>query len=216
MSNSYFEGIDLLYSHNTFIFLQNDTLAVFSSSISSKCYACIKSVHLHWQFREYPTSHARAPWNEDSFGMTVQLLAAQHMPQLDHLSIFLQGPLNRRDTCQTIIWHICNLQSESTSQQLKFFVVRFPYFWTSWDNVQYRHEDMEDLLTEPSLPFRIARPTGTSQGTLADLDTGVDVGWRYGVLFLPSGDGSSESTTRDYLVWTPLPKGGKWPYYFPP
>ena len=76
---------------------------------------------------------------------------------------------------------------------------------------------LEEVLTDPSLPFRIVRPSQPSQGTLADTDVGVDVGWRYGVFFLPSDagdDASSEIIMKDYVVWTPLPKGGSWPYTF--
>ena len=62
-------------------------------------------------------------------------------------------------------------------------------------------------MDDESLPFRLIRPSRDLLGDLADEDTGVDFGWRVGVLpYLPD-DGSLDLVFRSYTVWTPKPPG---------
>lgn len=161
---------------------------------------------------------ARHPWNEDALTMTLWRLSPTYLPQLDHLSIFIQGPLNRRGAYQSAIADLRRLHAPNSPPPLKSFIVRFPHQQVLNTAAEIHHQGIDKLLADPSLPFKVMRPTPSCQGTVADdMDVGVDVGWRYGVLFLASKaeDGTSEPTMMNYLVWTPVPKGGKWPYTVP-
>jgi hypothetical protein len=213
------EGINVLYSSNTFVFLQNQTLADFHYIVAPEQLASIRSIHYHWQFREPEYAKSRYPFDQDSLGMNLWLLNPTYMPQLDHLSIFIQGPLNLRETYRVVLSQISNLYAETASPPPKSFTVRFPHPQLLNTPSDMHSQGLDKLLADPSIPFKIVRPTKSCQGTLADgLDVGVDVGWRYGVLSLPTEAGDEENQEaymKNYLVWTPVPKGGKWPYEVP-
>jgi hypothetical protein len=206
----------MLFSSNTFVFLRNQALADFYHSVAPERYALIRSVHYHWQFREPAYIRARHPWNEDSLDLTLWRLGPTFMPQLEHLFVFIQGPLNLRETYRITVSHLRKLHARCGSPPLKSFTVRFPHPRLTNNPSDQHSQGLDELLADPSIPFKIMRPTQTCRGMLAiGLDVGVDVGWRYGVLFLPSkaGDnGMTELGMKKYLVWTPVPKGGKWPY----
>jgi hypothetical protein len=206
-----------LYSHNTFIFLQNTTLGDFRSLILDERFACIRSVHLHWQFRENGYNRSQAHWQEDVFSMMLWQLNSHQLPRLDHLSIFIQGPLNRKTTYEQVIREVRDLYASYSSSPPNLFVLRLPHPNLFHNELDMHSDGIDEMLGDPSIPFQVIRPTQPSQGVLADTDVGVDVGWRCGVMFLPSKAASGESAdfvTRSYIVWTPLPPGVDWPFMF--
>lgn len=209
--SSYNEGINLLYSRNTFIFLQNSTLSDFQRNVLPERLASIRSVHIHWQFRETMASSGAV-----GFGWSYLYIAlsALSKSQLDHISIFLQGPLYMGDTYKQTMSLVETL-GVGRLRPPKLFVVRFPQINSDpfFGNI-FSHE-VDTLLAAPGLPFEIVQPCRTIFMEPADLDVGVDAGWRHGVIFLPSDnteDCTSSFTTRSYIVWTPMPFGIRWPW----
>ena len=124
------------------------------------------------------------------------------MPQLKHLSVFIQGPLIMQYTYNDILSVLNAIQLSNP----KCFVVRFP--WPVDADIDQK-EAIDQMMEDRSLPFQLVRPEhreGTDKDKrIPDLDTGHDLGWREGVLFSPVHDGSGEFTTKSYSVFTPLP-----------
>jgi hypothetical protein len=142
--------------------------------------------------------------------MSLWLLDRREIPRLDHLSIFIQGPLNLKKTYERVIHEVARIRTGSDFLP-KLFVLRLPHPLLSNDPLDIHSHGIDDILADTSLPFKIVRPHQAYQGILADLDVGVDVGWRYGTIFLSSQHVSNFHMLR-YVVWTPLPRGTSWPY----
>lgn len=136
------------------------------------------------------------------------------MPQLEHVSIFVQGPLRYHETYEEIISMVKSTHTERASALPKLLVLRLPHPMQPVLHHYYRGRDFHETLRDPT-PFQIVMPSEAPRRLLADTDVGADVGWRHGVVFLPSDekkDGSSGFIMRSYTVWTPMSPGVSWPY----
>jgi hypothetical protein len=199
-----------LYSHNTFIFLQNRTLQDLHETILEEQFESLRSVHFHWQFREDGYSQSRGSWNEDYLAMSLWLLESQVIPRLEQISTFFQGPLNLASTYIMVVSEVSLIRSSSAVPP-KLFVLRLPYPMLLNNHLDVHNDSIDNLLVNPHLPFQVVRPKRISQGVSADVDVGVDVGWRYGTLFCPFEDDISKVIMKNCVVWTPLPEGVRWP-----
>jgi hypothetical protein len=210
---SYVEINRLLYSSNTFIFLQNRGLCDLKSIILPERFKLLRSIHVHWQFRELGTFGAWA-WTEDVFGADLALLHESHMPQLRCISIFVQGPLHLKQTYKSILSTVTTCIA-SIDRTLDLFVLRVPNplptppYWT------FSTSNLGNMIIAHSPAFSVVRPSVTAE-EVADVDVGVDVGWRCGTLFLSTSEGVPYpgNMMRRYVVWTPLPRGLTWPCRF--
>lgn len=209
--SSYTEGVNLLYSRNTFIFLQNSTLSDFHRNVLPERLACIRSVHIHWQFRETMASRSTMGFGCEYLYVALSALSKSN---LDHISIFLQGPLYLGETYKQTISLVETLVA-SRLRPPKLFVVRFPQINSDPFFGNIFSQEVDTLLATSELPFEIVQPSRTIFVEPEDLEVGVDAGWRYGVIFLPS-DGTDNCTSgftmRSYMVWTPMPFGLRWPW----
>lgn len=204
------EGLSLLYSCNYFVFLQNLSFDSFRLAIPSEMFASLRSIHLHWQFSELLERRADWQWSEAAFNY--ELFELRKISRLDHLSVFVQGPLCKRVTYERILedmTEVCH------SRRPKFAVIRLPYPHPCI-SVEIRENGFWDLV-DSGRPFRVVMPPQAPPTQpaveLGDHDMGQDAGWRVGVIFMPADrlDGSSEIIRRGYALWTPLPLGSIWP-----
>jgi hypothetical protein len=180
-----------------------------SRSDFQSCARCI----YNFQFRELGTMRARWAWNESAFHMILRW--ARDLSQLDHFSLFIQGPLHTTHTYRYMLEDVKHIHTSMASHLPKLFVVRFPHPFMCPVQGDLYSRGVDEMLDDPSLPFRIIRPTSVFLGgELADLDTGLDIGWRQGMLFLPPNgtiDKPSEFVSRRYMVWAPMPSRVSWP-----
>ena len=65
--------------------------------------------------------------------------------------------------------------------------------------VDWHGKGVDEMLADPGLPFEIVRPEQVVREMGTVLDTGVDVGWSFGVL-VSSPAGSSEIVMESYPV----------------
>jgi hypothetical protein len=142
--------------------------------------------------------------------MSLWLLESNVIPHLEQISIFIQGPLNLASTYKMVVSEVGLIRSSSAVPP-KLFVLRLPYPMLLNNHLDMHSDGIDKLLTTPHLPFQVVRPQRPSQGVSADLDVGVDVGWRYGTFFCQSEDNMSKVIMKNYIVWTPLPEGVTWP-----
>ena len=211
---SYIEIIRLLYSSGTFIFLQNKGLWDLKSIILPERFALIRSVHVHGQFHELGGSSGAWAWTEDMFSLDLFSLTETHMPQLRCVSIFVQGPLRLKQTYRSILSTVAGLIA-FTGRPLDLFVLRIPNPLPTPPDWTFSIRGLEDMIKAAEPAFSVVRPAGITEES-ADVDVGVEVGWRGGTLFLPTGQGASNPgiMMRRYVVWTPLPCGLTWPCRF--
>ena len=211
MMYRYVESINLLYSHNTFLFLQNDTLPDFGKIVLSKRLDSIRSMHIHFQFREIGPWKARYGFNEDNLQYVTALLGVGQCKNVEHLSVFIQGPIWLGNTYESLLEQLRCIQL-LRANSFKSFVVRLPKQMSDPIFGSHFGVDIDNMVANPSLPFQIIRPENAI-GRLEDQDVGLDVGYRQGEVFLPrnKGDGPPGFDVRRYTVWTPMPPGLKWP-----
>ncbi len=217
----------MLYSQNTFLFLQNDTFLDFSKSILPERLNSIRSMHIHFQLRELGPWRGAWGFNEVNLQSVVNVLLPPALggshpkssspllpgccPRLEHLSVFIQGPLWLGTTVEALIEQL-TLVAVTRGSSLKSFIVRLPrHMNDAWFGNQWGG-DIDQMVANPDLLFKIVRPEFTI-GRLEDQDTGLDVGWRMGEVLFPKKEPDSEDEfeVRRYTVWTPTPKGLSWP-----
>ncbi|KAF2687316.1 hypothetical protein K458DRAFT_469179, partial [Lentithecium fluviatile CBS 122367] len=199
----YSEEIELLYSHNTFMFLQKGGLSGFLEVVLPERLDAIRSIHFH-QFLHEKESFPRMPaFLTEGFNM--DLHKTWYMPNLVHLSIFVQGPLDIGRVYCIVLDPIEEAHARMASPQPPLCVVRLPHSDTS--RVPNVISDVDQVIQNSKWQFHIVRPSTDFPGDLADEDIGADIVWRCGVIYLPSGDGSTGFVARSYLVWTPMPAG---------
>lgn len=152
-----------------------------------------------------------AKWEWSCEAFTDDLCLIRMITNLVHLSIFIQGPLERTDTYRMILSAVEEVHATIASLRPKLLVLRLPYpmMWPNIGDLFCR--GVEEMINDPNLPFSIVRPSHELSGDMADRDTGADIGWRHGVLFLPPDNGSSGFVMRNYTVWTPMPPNTRWP-----
>jgi hypothetical protein len=136
------------------------------------------------------------------------------MGSLDHLSIFIQGPIYRDTTFRMILAHMEGFFPQLRTSPPILYVLRLPHAIPKLPNEDLFDHKVEKMLKHTELPFQVVRHSSGSPEWPADSDTGIDCGWRQGVLFLSpteSIDRPSEFVMRRYTVWTPIPPGTDWP-----
>ncbi|KAF2649622.1 hypothetical protein K491DRAFT_762286 [Lophiostoma macrostomum CBS 122681] len=190
----YQETISLLYSKNTFVLLQNNTLLDLCYTILPHRFLSIRSVHIHWQFREVKGRVLLGGVGE--LGKSLQPL--YRLPNLENLSIFLQGPLADQ-LSYYLLSDIFRYFHEKTD---KSFAARVPWpiplAGRDWevDNVSW-------LVEKWAKEMHIVQPPCRNEVERADRDTGFDTGWRVGTLLSVSQDGHHELETTNYAIYTP-------------
>jgi hypothetical protein len=190
----------LLYSHNTFLFLQNDTLLDFQDSIHAERFASLRSIHLHWQYDETCATSIGRSSTRKNWSKTLSLFSTSTIPQLDHIVVYIQGTLYLEQSYRQILSDIKHLRSSADAPPPSIFVLRLPPIYRNLD--WWR---VKALMSDPSLPFRIVGP-GT--GIWLEMRADGDHGWRHGVAYLPPDGGSDASdgfVMRRYTVWIPSP-----------
>ena len=136
------------------------------------------------------------------------------MGSLDHLSIFLQGPIYRDTTFRMILAHMEQFFTPLRTASPSLCVLRLPHAIPNPPNEDLFDRKVEKMLENTELPFQVVRHSSGPPDWPADSDTGIDCGWRQGVLFFPPtdpDDGPSNFVMRRYTVWTPMPSGTDWP-----
>ena len=206
-SSSYEESITFLYTHNTFIFLQNNTLYDFYHAIPAKHSALIRSIHIHWLIRQVNLDYAipKNVWHQGAFVWTIYVLCQKRTPGLEHLSIFFQGPLRDKFIYHNIIH---DLEIVGEMRDLQSFVVRMPHAMPAPYPSHGYDYTVDERLAGSQLPFQLIRP----HGDVADQDVGIDVGWRFGSCPVTATTNKAETALLQYLVWTPMPRSSTWPY----
>jgi hypothetical protein len=195
------------------MFLQNGGLWDLKSIVLPERFALLRSVHVHWQFRELRASPGAWVWTEDMFSLDLSLLHESHMPQLRCVSIFVQGPLRLKQTYRSIFNNV-SIRIASINRPLYLFVLRIPNPMPT-PHGTFSIGDLEDVINANSPEFSVVTPSRiVEQGV--DVDVGVDVGWRCGTLFFPASGRASDPSNmmRRYVVRTPLPRGLTWPCRF--
>jgi hypothetical protein len=138
----------------------------------------------------------------------------QNLGHLDRLSFFIQGPMYRDTTFRLNMENIKGILEEVTKLPPSLYVVRMPRAILHPQRGDVYDRTVEEMLKNAGMPFQIIRPSSELPGDVADQDTGIDCGWRQGVLFLPSAEPSdvpSKFVMRRYTFWTPMPSGTEWP-----
>ena len=95
MQSRYSEAIELLYTANVFVFLQNTSLQAFHAATATQHLNGIRSVHMHWQVPELTqrVPNLSAPGQSEACRRDSAAIIAA-MPHLRQLSVFLQGKPN--------------------------------------------------------------------------------------------------------------------------
>jgi len=168
--NRYTESTDILYTSNTFSIWQNDTLFDLQSTILPGCFASIKSLRLHWQFRFSQTFQRNAcgdleikvdpPWDVETWQRACKIL--QNMPALRELLVIVRGPFLLNSD---VVDMLMPLKEARVSES---FQVRVP-----WPNVIIRtkNDGVDRRFEDRGFPFRVLRP----ETVMPDEDTGPEL-----------------------------------------
>jgi hypothetical protein len=211
---SYSESIHLLYTHNTFLFLQNRGPWHFSTTILPQRFTALRSVHLHLLIRNVSSFHwNQTIWRIEEFDELLDGLP--NMPHLEHVSLFVEGNVGGYKTLEWVLRYVDEVYEKMVSKP-RTFVLRLPRpAYRYWEPLQDYRLDLEreqdEMIYGPRRKYRIVQPPRVPGRDMTDTMLGPDLGWRQGVVFLPPGSGSSDAMVRSYVVWTPLPRGLKWP-----
>jgi hypothetical protein len=124
----------------------------------------------------------------------------------------VQGPIGSTYTILNLLGDVDRVY-EKMARKPRTFVLRLPRPW-AWE-VERGFSDSQreglEMIRDPGRAYRVVQPPRVPGRDMADQDLGADLGWRQGVISLPSDDDTSEVVRRSYTVWTPIPPGLKWP-----
>ena len=211
MSPRYSEAVRSLYSGNTFLFVQNQSLRDFHDAILPGRFQSIRSVHIHWNYQEGKFGNsADSLEGGDIFPGNLSLL--RDNPRLDAVSILVTGPTFLKETHEKIIIELAKVQKSWVSPSPKSFVLRLPY-QSKAQSVS--KDELDQMPMKPAPPFQLVSPMHALYGVELDVPEDFDYGWRYGVQFLPPDESISETenySMKSYLIWVDRPqkKKGRW------
>ncbi|KAH7082389.1 hypothetical protein FB567DRAFT_105337 [Paraphoma chrysanthemicola] len=210
----YFETIEHIYKANTFVVLHNAVFKSICGAMLPSRLALIRSIHLHHRFRELEMvalacgdgirDHFPPPTDHYTFARLLSTVCGR-LPSLENLSVFLQGPLMRRETLTWVLNRLKEARRELES--LKYMVVRFPRLiadvtvrpeWERFENM-----GIKDALRRAQDEFHIVQPPvapGLSEYDMADVDTGPGIGWKVGSLYTGIDKRSGTIESRNYAV----------------
>jgi hypothetical protein len=132
-------------------------------------------------------------------GEILSLLSTSMVPQLDHISIFIQGLLRLEQSYRQILSDVKHFRPPKDSPPPRVFVVRLP---CQHDDLKY--STTRALLLDSTLPCRTVGPDYLWK----EMKAIVSHGWKHGVIYLPAdggSDGSAGYVMRRYTVWIPSP-----------
>jgi len=193
--------IELLYSGNTFVFLQNNGPRDLKARVLPHRFSAIRSVHIHYQVLElaYASTHYNGH-RADRKRIRDLLWSLNTMQPIENLSIFIQGPVQRAWMCKSIFYDIGPYYYCLETGSL---TVRMPWPVLDDNSNGSEAEGFSEAFAES--PIRVLFPPRKMNAEGADLDMGYDFGWRVGAMFLPSLDEPGEIEITSYAVFTPLP-----------
>jgi hypothetical protein len=164
---------------------------------------------MHWQFRSASFTR-RYRWGAERF--TAQFGESLDLSNVTHFSVYAQGTFNGGDSHHAVLNFMDRLCNKAiTLMNARLYVLRLSHL------VRLRVQRVEQKLAGDgrNRGYAVVRPgcEGLPVQDWGDGDTGVDCGWRQGVLFLPGddADGGQGFLTSRYTIWTPMPKGVQWP-----
>jgi hypothetical protein len=205
----YHEAIDILYSSNVFVFLQNSIWRDLHTSIPAQSFALIRSIHLHWEFIARVYARRRRPSRlsfseQEILGLseTCSEEIFQKMPRLQNISIFIYGPMEQELWLQQIL---DNMVSGAREANIPFFMIRTPWRLGSW---WPNDEESTRVLQSPDTRFRLwicrapLKPGG-HYNSVVDGDCGAPY-WRVGSMFEPDRKDADGFIITDYAVYTPF------------
>ncbi|KAF2019506.1 hypothetical protein BU24DRAFT_121352 [Aaosphaeria arxii CBS 175.79] len=213
----YSEAIAMLYSHNTFLFIQNATFIALRDTILPERLKALRFVHLHWQRQLFcnsisSRSYPSVSWNSDPSDLLFEksIWDIGQLPNLVHVSIFVQGGSRSNDKAwwQVELKDSCKYIIKNCSESLKGLVLRPPWAFGRIEEYFVREVNASQ--------FHVARPVADGdrgREEFPDAGIDIDVGWRQGVfsyLLSRSEKTDSSNSTVDlgtvgYTVWTPIP-----------
>jgi len=222
--SSYRETIDMLYNSNTFAMLHNTVLIDFRRAALASHLSQIRSLHIHFQFRElsqHGSLYAGAddllcPWSIETFTTSASspsiARAIQSLPNLERLSVFIQGPLTTESTYRRILWSLRSIRHDMKS--LNFMMVRFPRPFPNHGyqmrTTRWRNQDPRDLVEEVLRweeelnGFRIVQPTVELAQDVYDMaDSDIESEWRVGNIYMECNGVENGFATRSYAVLRP-------------
>lgn len=210
--HSYLETLPLIYKTNTFAFLHNEVLAECCSLALPHHLSSIRSVHLHFRFRQtqedFIAGTYRAqfppPWDEYTFDKMTKLLV-RCLPNLTSLSLFLQGPIMGPYTWMYVIGSLSTMKEQLRA--LRFLAVRLPQpapdfeFFLDGSREEGKIGDQDQRLIFIERGVGNARDEeGQLEHKMADADTGRGPGWKIGTMYVPARDGKGGVERRHYAV----------------
>jgi len=222
--SSYRETIDMLYESNTFAMLHNTVLIDFRRAALASHLSQIRSLHIHFQFRElgqhkllYDAAYGLpSPWSIETFEASEPspsiARAIQSLPNLERLSVFVQGPLTTELTYQRIRLSLRSIRHDMKS--LNFMIVRFPRPFPDHGyqmrTTRWRNQDPRDLIEqvlrweEELNGFRIVQPSvELAQDVYEMADSDIESEWRVGNIYMECNGVENGFATRSYAVLRP-------------
>ncbi len=166
----------------------------------------VRSIHLYLQFCDVNWMPRYKKGKPDLEKILKSL--PQSLPNLQRLSIFIQGPITNYRTYSEVVSRITDVCYKLKS--LKQVTVRLPRD----NNYSYkgrpRHvakvkQEIKTLLDDPDTPFTIVQPYYNTEqrcGDQADRETEYDCAWRIGTLYLGDERNSAVTETVNYAVFT--------------
>jgi hypothetical protein len=200
-----------MYKANTFVILHNTVFESICDSMLPPRLALIRSLHIHYSFRELSSiavncqgerDHFPPPHDDWTFAQLIRSIC-QRLPQLERLSVFLQGPLITFQSFGYVINRLREARRELKS--LMFMAVRLPQ--PTADSVSARRRiqslGINESLKRVQDSFHLIQPPlaqGMSEYDMADMDTGPSVGWKVGSLYTCIDKQSRSIESRNYAV----------------
>ena len=211
----------MLYESNTFAMLHNTVLIDFRRAALASHLSQIRSLHIHFQFRElgpntllYGAADALpCPWSLETFSTSSPSIAKaiQSLPNLERLSVFIQGPLTTESTYRRILKSLRSIRHDMKS--LNFMMVRFPRPFPDHGyqmRAQRRNQDPRDLVEQVSRRekelngFSIVQPLVELAQDVYDVaDSDIESEWRVGNIYMKCNGVENGFATRSYAVLRP-------------
>lgn len=172
-------------------------------------FAQIRSLHLHHHileknYHDWPFTALDGLQIYQTF-----MILLNNLPNLKHLSVFIQGPLIRWTSYEFLLHHLEKVAKEVGT---KIIYIRLP--WPLRDPA--RPHEVEAVLKgldaareDPAPPLRIFLPpvpSGRNHYEMADanLATWGAGGWRVGSMFAPSDEGGDGYVATNYAAYAPF------------